>query len=217
MSFALKNTVATYQLLVNKIFAELIGTSMEVYVDDMLVKSMTADRHLHNFSLMFSVQKKYNMHLNPNKCAFGVSFSKFLGFIISQRGIEANPEKIKVLLDMQVSKTQKDNQSLTGRIAALARFVSKATNRCASFFKALKGSKRQIVWTAECDWAFKDLKTYMCRAPLLSTPLSGESLILYLSVSAMALSSVLIRKLNGTELLIYYTSHALQEVELRYP
>ncbi|XP_021802905.1 uncharacterized protein LOC110746996, partial [Prunus avium] len=190
---------------------------MEVYVDDMLVKSKTADSHLHNISLMFRVLKKYKMRLNPSKCAFGVSSGKFLGFMISQRGIEDNPDKIKALLDMQTPKTQKDIQSLTGRVAALARFISKATDRCAPFFKALKGSKRQIVWIAECDRAFQDLKVYMSRAPLLSTPLPGEDLILYLSVSATALSSVLIRKSNGIELPIFYTSHALQDAEIRYP
>ncbi|CAL2266546.1 unnamed protein product [Prunus armeniaca] len=135
MSFGLKSTGATYQCLVNKIFAELIGISMEVYVDDILVKSKTANRHLHNLSLMFDILKKYNTLLNPNKCVFGVSSGKFLGFMISQRGIEANLEKIKALLDIQF---------LTGRVTAIARFTSKAIDRCAPFFKALKVSKRQI-------------------------------------------------------------------------
>ncbi|CAL2229902.1 unnamed protein product [Prunus armeniaca] len=67
---------------------------MEVYVDDMLVKSRTASDHLWNLSLMFCKLKQYNMRLNPSKCAFGVSSGRFLGFMISQRGIEANPEKI---------------------------------------------------------------------------------------------------------------------------
>ncbi|CAL8131191.1 unnamed protein product [Prunus armeniaca] len=112
---------------------------MEVYIDDMLVKSRTVDQHLHNLSLMFDVLKKYNMRLNPNKCAFGVSSGKFLGFMISQQGIEANPEKIKVLLNMQVPKTQMDIQSLTRSLVALAQFISRATDRCTPFFKALKG------------------------------------------------------------------------------
>ncbi|CAL8993374.1 unnamed protein product [Prunus brigantina] len=182
-------TGATYQRLVNQIFAELIGTSMEVYVDDMLVKSRTANDHLRNLSLMFGKLKQYNMRLNPSKCAFGVASGKFLGFMISQRGIEANPVKIRALIDMWVPKTKKEVQSLTGQVAALARFISKATDRCAPFFKALKGSKRQIDWTSECDRAFDDLKNYMSRAPLLSTPLPGETLVIYLSVSASALSS----------------------------
>lgn len=113
MSFGLKNVGATSQRLVNKIFDELIATSMEVYVDNMLVKSIIADQHLSNLSLMFGVLRKYNMHLNPNKCAFDVLFNKFLDFMISHEGIEANSEKIKVLLKMQVSKTQKGIQSMT--------------------------------------------------------------------------------------------------------
>ncbi|CAL8991494.1 unnamed protein product [Prunus brigantina] len=176
MPFGLKNAGATYQRLVNQIFAELIGTSMEVYVDDMLVKSRTANDHLRNLALMFGKLKQYNMRLNPSKCAFGVASGKFLGFMISQRGIEANPDKIRALLDMQVPKTKKEVQSLTGLVAALSRFISKATDRCAPFFKALKGSKRQVDWTSECDRAFDDLKRYMSRAPLLSTPLPGETL-----------------------------------------
>ncbi|CAL2264801.1 unnamed protein product [Prunus armeniaca] len=107
MLFGLKNAGATYQRLVNKIFAKLIGTLMEVYVDDMLVKSKTTNDHLHNLSLMFSILKKYNMRLNPNKCIFDVSSGKFLGFLISQRGIKA-PEKIRALLNMHVPKTKKD-------------------------------------------------------------------------------------------------------------
>ncbi|CAL9025339.1 unnamed protein product [Prunus brigantina] len=98
---------------------------------------------------MFTILKRYRMRLNPTKCAFGVASGKFLGFMISQRGIEANPEKIKAILDMAIPKTIKDIQSLTGRVAALTRFISKATDRCAPFFKALKGSKRSITWTAD--------------------------------------------------------------------
>ncbi|CAL2247427.1 unnamed protein product [Prunus armeniaca] len=213
MPFGLKNVGATYQRLVNKIFAELIGTSMEVYVDDMLVKSWTAGDHFQNILLMFGKLKKYNMRLNPRKCSFGVSSGKFLGFMISQRGIEANLEKIRALIDMRVPRTKKEVQSLTGRVAALARFISKAIVRCAPFFNSLKGSKRQVDWTSECDRAFEDLKAYMSRAPLLSTLFSRRRPH-HLS---LALSSVLIRRPNGIELPIFYMSHALQDAEQRYP
>ncbi|KAI5355346.1 hypothetical protein L3X38_008241 [Prunus dulcis] len=216
MPFGLKNAGATYQRLVNKIFAGYIGNIMEVYVDDMLVKSRTAEDHLHNLSIMFSILKDYRMRLNPKKCAFGVSSGKFLGFMISQRGIEANPEKIKAIIDMERPKTTKDIQSLTGRVAALTRFISKATDKCVPFFKALKGGKRDITWTAECDNAFQALKNYMSKAPLLSKPLPGEILYLYLSVSGTAVSSVLIRKPEKAELPIFYVSKALQSAELRY-
>ncbi|CAL2260077.1 unnamed protein product [Prunus armeniaca] len=189
MPFGLKNAGATYQRLVNSIFAPLIGNTME----------------------------QYRMRLNPTKCAFGVASGKFLGFMISQRGIEANLEKIQAILDMTIPKTVKDIQSLTGRVAALTRFISKATDRCAPLFKALKGSKRSITWTAECDQAFGELKAYMSRAPLLSTPESGDVLTIYLSVSATAVSSVLIRPHEGAEHPVHYVSKGLQDAEIRYP
>ncbi|CAL2247795.1 unnamed protein product [Prunus armeniaca] len=217
MPFGLKNAGATYQRLVNGIFPKYIGGIMEVYVDDMLEKSRTAGDHLENLALMFGILKDYRMRLNPAKCAFGVSSGKFLGFMISQRGIEANPEKIKAIIDMETPKTQKDIQSLTGRVAALTHFISKATDKCVPFFKALKGGKHHITWTPECDQAFQNLKNYMSQAPLLSKPLPGEVLLLYLSASNTAVSSVLIRKLEKAELPIFYVSKALQSAELRYP
>ncbi|KAI5312660.1 hypothetical protein L3X38_041833 [Prunus dulcis] len=217
MPFGLKKAGATYQRLVNHLFAPLIGNTMEVYVDDMLVKSRTADKHIPNLSAMFTILKQYKMRLNPTKCAFGVASGKFLGFMISQRGIEANPEKIQAILDMTIPKTVKDIQSLTGRVVALTRFISKATDRCAPFFKALKGSKRSITWTAECGMAFSELKEYMGRAPSLSTPEHGHILVIYLSVSVSAVSSVLIRSRDNAEHPVHYVSKALQDAEVRYP
>ena len=100
MPFGLKNAGGTYQRPVNRMFQKQIGTSMEVYIDDMLVKSTTAEFHIAHLSAAFQILREYNMKLNPTKCAFGVSAKKFLGFIVNNRGIEANPNKIKVVLDM---------------------------------------------------------------------------------------------------------------------
>ena len=111
---------------------------MEVYIDDMLVKSVKAELHISHLVEEFQVLKSYNMKLNPAKCAFGVSIGKFLGFIVNNRGIEANPDKIKAVLDMLPPSNIKDIQRLTGRIAALSRFVSKASDKCQPFFQVLK-------------------------------------------------------------------------------
>ena len=100
MPFGLKNAEATYQRLVNKMFQKQIRVSMEVYVDDMLVKSVKAKLHITHLAEAFQIPRNYNMKLNAAKCAFGVSAGKFLGFIVNSRGIEANPNKIKVVLDM---------------------------------------------------------------------------------------------------------------------
>ena len=134
MRFGLKNAGATYQRLVNKMFQKKIGASMEVYIDDMLVKSTSAKLHIGHLSEVFQILRKYNMKMNPAKCAFGVSAEKFLGFIVNNRGIEANPDKIKVVLDMPPPSSIKEVQRLTGRIVALSRFVSKASDKCQPFF-----------------------------------------------------------------------------------
>jgi hypothetical protein len=112
MSFGLKNAGATYQRLMNRMFHDQIGRNVEVYVDDMLVKSKEEDSHLDDLGETFKTLRKYQMKLNPSKCTFGVYSSKFLGFMISQRGIEANPDKIKAILEMQPPKTTKEIQRL---------------------------------------------------------------------------------------------------------
>ena len=138
MPFGLKNAGTTYQRLVNRMFQKQIGMSMEVYIDDMLVKSTTTELHIAHLSEAFQILREYNMKLNPSKCAFGVSTGKFLGFIVNNRGIEANPDKIKALLDMPSPSSIKEVQLLTGRIAALSRFVSRASDKCQPFFQVLK-------------------------------------------------------------------------------
>ena len=120
MPFGLKNAGATYQRLVNRMFQKQIGVTMEVYIDDMLVKSTTAELHIAHLSEAFQILRNYSMKLNPAKCAFGVSAGKFLGFIVNHRGIEANPDKIKPVLDMSSPSGIKEVQRLTGRIAALS-------------------------------------------------------------------------------------------------
>ena len=113
MPFGLKNVGATYQRLVNKMFQKHLGASMEVYIDDMLVKSFKAELHVAYLTESFQVLKNYNMKQNPTKCAFGVSAGKFMGFIVINRGIEANPNKIKEMLDMQPPLNTKEIQRLT--------------------------------------------------------------------------------------------------------
>ena len=214
MPFGLKNAGATYQRLVNRMFQKQIGTSMEVYIDDMLVKSTTAELHIAHLSEAFQILKKYNMKLNPAKCAFGVSVVKFLGFIVNNRGIEANPDKIKAVLDMPPPSNIKEVQRLTGRIAALSRFVSKASNKCHPFFQVLK---KAFQWDAHCEEAFTTLKTYMSSPPILVSPPEGELLTMYLAVSDFSTSVVLVKDKDRVQRPVYYCSRALRGAEERYP
>ena len=111
---------------------------MKVYIDDMLIKSVKVELHVAHLAESFQILKNYNMKLNPTKCPFRVLAGKFLGFIVNSRGIEANPDKIKVVLDMQPPSNTKKIQLLIGRIAALSRFVSRSSDKCRPFFQVLK-------------------------------------------------------------------------------
>ena len=122
------------------------------------------------------------MKRNPLKCTFGVASGKFLDFMVNHRGIEANPDKIKALIDMRSPSKKKQVQSLTGRVVALSRFISRATDTCLPFFDALKGSKRFLL-DDKCDQVFRALKEYLSKPPLLSKPMDGEPLYLYLAVT----------------------------------
>ena len=117
-------------------------------------------------------------------------------------------------MEMTSPRTVKEVQKLTGRIAALNRFISKATDKCLPFFKTLK---QAFTWTKECKKAFQLLKHYLSNPPLLSSLEKGENLYLYLAVSAIAASAILIRDENGTQLPVYYVSQAFQGVEAKYP
>ena len=212
--FGLKNAGATYQRLVNRMFQKQIGATMEVYIDDMLVKSTAAGLHITHLSETFQILRDYNMKLNPAKCAFGVLAGKFLGFIVNHRGIEANPDKIKALLDMPSPIGIKEVQRLTGRIAALSRFVSRASDKCQPFFQVLR---KAFQWDEKCEEAFVALKTYLSSPPILVSPTEGELLTLYLAVSDFSTSAVLVRDKERVQHPVYYCSRALRGAEERYP
>ena len=133
------------------------------------------------------------MKLNPTKCAFGVISGKILRFLVSQQGIEANPEKIKAIIDMRHPDIKKEVQQLNGRIIALSRFISRSAERCLPFFKTLRQAKH-FSWPDECRQALEELKKYLTFPPLLVRPEVGETLYLYLATSPEAVSSVLVRE-----------------------
>ncbi|KAL5551303.1 hypothetical protein UlMin_001479 [Ulmus minor] len=170
------------------------------------VMPLKTEEHIRNLKETFDILRRYKMKLNPSKCAFGVSSGKFLGFMVNHRGIEANPAKIQALLDMEPPRKIKEVQRLTGRIAALNRFISRATDRCKPFFQALRKGK-DFIWTGDCEQSFQELKFYLGKPPLLSKPHEGDSLILYLAVSKGAVSSALVREEDG--LRPYFQAHTI--------
>ena len=132
----------------NKMFAQQIERNVQVYVDNMLVKSQREEDHLEDLRETFNTFRSYNMKLNLGKCAFGVTVGKFLEFMVSQKGIEANPDKIWAIIEMAPLRNVKEVQSLNSKVAALKRFVSRAIDKCLPFFRTLKKSFK---WMTECQ------------------------------------------------------------------
>ena len=122
--FGLKNVGATYQSLVTKMFRPLLEKTMEVYIDDMLVKSKERSDHTTHLQQAFELLIAYGMKLNPTKCAFGVSAGWFLGFMMTHRGIEANPAQLQAILEFPTPSSIKGIQQLTSQLAALGWFIS---------------------------------------------------------------------------------------------
>uniref|UniRef100_A0A2N9HZ22 Uncharacterized protein n=1 Tax=Fagus sylvatica TaxID=28930 RepID=A0A2N9HZ22_FAGSY len=138
MPFGLKNAGATYQRAMVTLFHDMIHHEIEVYVDDMIAKSRTAQDHLTDLRKLFQRLKKYQLRLNPNKCAFGVTSGKLLGFIVSGRGIEIDPAKVQAIRSMPAPKTEKEIRSFLGRINYIARFIAQLTATCEPLFKLLR-------------------------------------------------------------------------------
>ncbi|PKA45803.1 putative mitochondrial protein [Apostasia shenzhenica] len=215
MPFGLKNAGATYQRMIDVVFKEQRGKNLEAYVDDILVKSKTLEGHLDDLKETFSTLRRFNLKLNPAKCNFGAASEKILGYLVSARGIKANPDKISAILSMPSPKTTKEVQKLTRRINSLGRFISKAGDRCLPFFRYLRSNKGGQ-WTSGCETAFSELKKYLTSALILVAPTTGAFLSLYLGVSDTTVSAVLVDDIKGIQHPIFYISHILLDAENRY-
>ncbi|XP_075675219.1 uncharacterized protein LOC142644517 [Castanea sativa] len=153
--------------------------------------------------------------IDPSVIVHRLNLSPSFSFVQQKkRGIEVNPEKVKAIMEISPPRTVKEVQSLTSKIAALNRFVSRAMDKCLPFFRTLK---RSFEWIDECQKAFKELKVYLSAPPLLSPSMPGEELFLYLAVSSAAVSATLIREEGKVQRPMYFISRALREAEERYP
>ena len=216
MPFRLKNVEATYQRLVTKMFRPLLGSTMEIYINDMLVKSKQRPDHAAHLQQTFDLLREYGMKLNPLKCAFAVSAGRFLGFMVTQRGIEANPAQLKAILQSPAPSSKKGIQQLTGRLVVLGRFISRFTDRLKPFFTTLRGANR-AEWNEECDKAFIAIKHYLTEPPILVSPEAGDTLYLYLATSDVEVSAALFKECGEAKLKpVFFISKSLTDVETRY-
>ncbi|GKD32524.1 reverse transcriptase domain-containing protein [Tanacetum coccineum] len=215
---ALKNAGATYQRLVDKAFDSQVGRNIEVYIDDLVIKSHTEAEMLRDIDETFRTLRKINMKLNPKKCTFGVVEGMFLGYMISPEGIKPCPDKTEAVLQLPSPRTIKEVQSLNGKLASLNRFLSKSAERFLSLCKTLKKciKKSNFYWTPKADQAFKQLKQHLSELPLLVAPKPKEELIVYLSATHGAISAVLMTERGTVQTPVYFVSCALHGPELNY-
>ena len=153
MPFGLKNAGSTCQRMMMRMFEPQLGKNIKVYIDDMVVKSKALFKHVGNLGNIFEILRKHELRLNASKCFFGVGSSKFLGYMITHRGIEVNPDQIKAINDLKPPRKAKEVQKLTRMIAALNRFISKSANRCRLFYLLINKWKG-FEWSEDCVVAF---------------------------------------------------------------
>jgi hypothetical protein len=205
MPFGLRNAGATYQRCMNHVFGEHIGRTVEAYVDDIVVKTKKASDLLSNLETTFKCLRAKGIKLNPEKCVFGVPRGMLLGFIVSERGIEANPEKIAAITNMGPIKDLKGVQRVMGCL-----------------YRLLRKSER-FTWTPEAEEALRNLKTLLANAPILVPPAPGEALLIYVAATTQVISVAVVveRQEEGHALLVqrpvYFISEVLSETKVRYP
>ena len=136
--FGLKNVGATYQRMMNKIFEPQLGRKIEVYIDDMVVKSKLESEHINDLGNIFEILRRHKLRFNASKCPFGAGSWKFLGYMVTHCRIEVNPNKIKAINNLQPPQNPKEIQKLTGMTSALNRFISRSADKCRPFFQLLE-------------------------------------------------------------------------------
>ncbi|KAI5344127.1 hypothetical protein L3X38_012004 [Prunus dulcis] len=211
MPFGLRNTGATYQRAMNSIFHDMIGHSLEVYIDDVVIKSPEEGNHVASLRKASLRMRQQKLKMNPKKCVFGVQAGNFLGFLVHQRSIEVDRNKAKSIIEALLPRNKKELQSLLGKINFLRRFISNSAGKIQPFSSLLRLKQEQH------QQAFQEIKHYLSNPPVLSPPKRGRPLKLYVSASEVSIGSLLVQdNKEGKEQAVYYLSRTLTEVERRY-
>jgi hypothetical protein len=204
------------------VFGDHIGRTVEAYVDDIVVKTRKVDDLVDDLHIAFGCLRANEVKLNPEKCVFGVLRGMLLGYIVSQRGIEANPEKVATLERMGPIRDLKGVQKVLGCLAALSRFISRLGKKGLPLYQLLKKHER-FSWTVVAQEVLDKLKATLAHAPILTPPQGGEPLYLYVAATTQVVSAVIVveRKEEGHALPVqrpvYYISEVLFETKARYP
>jgi hypothetical protein len=217
MTFGLKSAGATYQRAMNYIYHDLIGWLVEVYIDDVVVKSREIEDHIADLRKVFERTRKYGLKMNPTKCAFGVSAGQFLGFLVHERGIEIPQRSINAIKKIKPPGNKTELQEMIGKINFVRRFISNLSGKLEPFTPLLRlRADQQFTWGAEQQKALDNIKEYLSSPPVLIPPQKGIPFWLYLSAGDKSIGSVLIQELEGKERVVFYLSRRLLDAETRY-
>ena len=180
------------------------------------MKSKDREDHIANLRKFFKMTKEYRLRLNPQKCTFGVIVGKLLGFLVSDKGIEVDPSKIKVILDMPPSKSEKEIRGFLGRLQYISRFIAKLISTCESIIKLLRKNEPHT-WNDEYQKAFELIKEYLLHPPILVCLRHGKPLLLYLLIIENVVGSMLAQEDNKkNEKVVYYLRKKFHDYETRY-
>jgi hypothetical protein len=171
MTFGLKNAGATYQSAMNYIFHDLMGKLVEIYIENIVVKSASVERHLGDLRQVLEQTRRFRLRMNPKKCAFGVSACQFLGFLVHERGIEIGLKSQEAIKTMVPRTTKKELQQLIGKINFVRRFISNLSGQIEPFIELVKiKANDEFRWGAEQQQAFEEIKEYLSKPPVLVPP-----------------------------------------------
>jgi hypothetical protein len=219
MPEGLKNVGGSFNKMTTKVLHSQIGRNVLTYVDDIIVKSTKQENHVADLQETFANFRKVGLKLNPEKCVFGVKKGKFLGCLVSTKGIEANPSKIEAILQMEPPNSKKGAQQLAGRLASLNRFISRSVERNLPFFEILK-SAEVFQWGLAQQKAFEELKQYLIDLTTLTPPSSGTPLLLYVAASHAVVSAALVQEKQDGQIKkqasIYFVSEVLSPSKKKY-
>jgi len=170
----------------------MLGRNIQACVDDMVVTFKGPETHIVNLEKLFKTIGKHHLKHNPEKCVFGVQTGKFLRFLLTERGLETNPDKCVAIMNMRSPTNVKEVQRLTRRMASISRFLSTSRERGYPYFQCFRKND-QFIWSTEYDDTFLDLKEYLAKPLVLSKPSLGIPIRLYFSIIDRAISSVIIQ------------------------
>jgi hypothetical protein len=201
----------------NLIFHDLLGAIMEVYINNVVIKSVGFHEHITDLRVSLERMRKYGLRMNPMKCVFGVTAGWFLGFIVHESGIQINPKKIEAINMMEEPTFKKDVQKLLGKVNYLRRFIANLAGKIDPFMPLLRlRHEGDFIWSDEQRRALEEIKRYLSSPPVLQAPQVGQEFRIYVATQEHVIDTVLVQEDGGKEFIVELISRRLLDAETRY-